>query len=677
LIPPDGEGRRPGGGDDVPELDPQFAEALRDAAGKPTERGPEDEAQAGEPQAEEPAGEPGETVEYAPGEAPGEEPEPDGEPDEPEPAGEEEPAPDGAEEEDGAEDEAPEEPRKPVDPTLISHRGRTEARNAIAQAARSGEPWAPTRPPLSGDPEPPPKRKRLWLRLVLGAFLIVASFAGATSASGLLQLNDWLSEIKPVGEGVKKQLAAVDGGDPQTFLILGSDRRSSAGEEERGLSDTTILLRLDPDSNVIALLNIPRDLKVEIPGIGTDKFNAAYAYGGPKLTLRTVKRLTRGTGLRINHLVNVDFLGFAQAINALDCVYIDVDRRYFHSNAGLPAELQYDEIDLQPGYQRLCGEDALDYARYRHTDTDLVRAARQQDFLREARQRVPPSELFKELRGDGDLISIFTTHTQSDIDDPGTMLEVLKLLIEARNAPIREIRFPAVLGPSYVYASRPAIEQTISQFLALDLQSGPRGSLDEAQAEDTGDEDASGSKRPKRPKKPDKPDTTPPKPESDGLTDASEFGRQMARGIARKVGAGLPVFYPRRLPAGTVYDQTPRVYHVNDTGGDTHGAYKIILTVDLPDGTHYFGVQGIRDWEDPPILRNPSETKEIGGREFDIYVTGDRVRLVAWEEDGNSYWISNSLLRTLTNDQMIGMARAMGEIAPKPKPGRRQRKGAR
>ena len=102
------------------------------------------------------------------------------------------------------------------------------------------------------------------------------------------------------------------------------------------------------------------------------------------MTLKTV-----GTGLQINHVVNVDFLGFAQAVNAIDCVYIDVDRHYYHSNVGLPAELQYDEINVQPGYQRLCGEDALDYARYRHTDTDIVRAARQQDFLREARQRVP------------------------------------------------------------------------------------------------------------------------------------------------------------------------------------------------------------------------------------------------------------------------------------------------
>ena len=81
-------------------------------------------------------------------------------------------------------------------------------------------------------------------------------------------------------------------------------------------------------------MSIPRDLKVEIPGYGTDKFNAAYAYGGPKLTLQVVKELT---GLPINHVVNVDFLGFVRAVDAIGCVYTDVDRRYYHSNVGVPA----------------------------------------------------------------------------------------------------------------------------------------------------------------------------------------------------------------------------------------------------------------------------------------------------------------------------------------------------
>ena len=185
---------------------------------------------------------------------------------------------------------------------------------------------------------------------------------------------------------------------PQTILILGSDKDPELKDVQegfKGLSDTTMLLRLDPDRDAIALFSLPRDLKVEIPGVGTDKLNAAYGYGGPQLTLQTVETLT---GIEVNHLVNVDFEGFARAVNAIDCVYVDVDRRYFHSNDSTAAAADYEEIDLQPGYQALCGFDALDYARYRHTDNDIVRAARQQEFLREARAKIPPERLIKDRK---------------------------------------------------------------------------------------------------------------------------------------------------------------------------------------------------------------------------------------------------------------------------------------
>ena len=74
-------------------------------------------------------------------------------------------------------------------------------------------------------------------------------------------------------------------------------------------------------------------------------------------------------------MVNVDLSGFTQAVDNLGCVYVDVDRRYFNDS------LEYIPIDLQPGYQKLCGPQALSFARYRHEDTDMVRGARQQEFL--------------------------------------------------------------------------------------------------------------------------------------------------------------------------------------------------------------------------------------------------------------------------------------------------------
>src|SRR6185295_5857487 len=247
-----------------------------------------------------------------------------------------------------------------------------------------------------------------------------------------------------------------------------------------------------------------RDLKVEIPGVGTEKFNAAYAYGGPKLTLQVVKELT---GLPINHVVNVDYLGFVRAVDAINCVYVDVDRRYYHSNVGVPPSEQYSEINIKPGYQLLCGKRALEYVRYRHTDTDIVRAARQQDFLSAARQRVPISKL---AFGQNDLIDIFTKYTTSDISDAETMLQVLKLFIASRNAAIKEVHFPAELGPSYVYASPEAIQEAVDKFLGIEASSGPRGSLESAPSSSKKHKGSGGKKRSSAGKQ--KPHLAPPKP---------------------------------------------------------------------------------------------------------------------------------------------------------------------
>jgi polyisoprenyl-teichoic acid--peptidoglycan teichoic acid transferase len=529
------------------------------------------------------------------------------------------------------------------------------------------------KPPPTGDHQPPPKRKRYWWRFTLASLVIVSVTAAATAASILLYIGsiaNALSHNDVLQNKVERILAQTQGGEPENILIVGSDKRASEPEDP-GRSDTTMLLRLDPDQNAIALMSIPRDLKVEIPGYGTGKFNEAYSYGGPKLVLQTVKELT---GLPINHVVNVDYLGFVRAVDAIDCVYVDVDRRYYHSNIGVPASEEYAEINVQPGYQLLCGKKALQYVRYRHTDTDLVRAARQQDFLSAARQRVPVSKL---VLGQNDLIDIFTEYTTSDISDTETMLQVLKLFIASRNAAIKEVHFPAELGPSYVYASQSAIDGAVEKFLGIEASGGPRGSLE---SENSGA--MQGKKAKAKRKRPPKPHLAPPKPPgSDGLVPAAEAGELEAKSAARKVNHGFPVFYPARLPSGASYVesnsyyhvQDPRVYHFRDTDGKRHVAYRMVATLELPDGVHYFGVQGIRGWPDPPILANPSLTKTIRGRDYDVYVDGDRVKMIAWHRGDNVYWISNSLLQVLTNDQMVGMARSARVIIPNKKAHKRGR----
>jgi polyisoprenyl-teichoic acid--peptidoglycan teichoic acid transferase len=550
-----------------------------------------------------------------------------------------------------------------------------------------GPGWVPKKPPPSGDPEPAPKPTRYWLRFTLASFLIIAVSATATTTAVLLYIDSVAAAISE-GPGLSKVdrfLSKVEGGEPENFLILGSDKRANEAEDP-GRSDTTILLRLDPEKDAIAVMSIPRDLKVEIPNYGTGKFNEAYSYGGPKLTLQVVKELT---DLPINHVVNVDFLGFVRAVYAIGCVYTEVDRRYYHSNVGVPPSEQYAEINIQPGYQLLCGKKALQYVRYRHTDTDLVRSARQQDFISAARQRVHVDDLVNDVffgGGENGLIEIFTQYTTSDIQDKETMLQVGKLFLSVRNASIKEVHFPAELGPSYVYASKEAIHGAVEQFLGIEASGGSRGKLEgeegsnkkqKAGGKDKGKGGKKKANKPAKEQKPPKPHIAAPKPPgSDGLVSAREAGEAEAKVAAGRVHGRFPIFYPTRLPSGAFYVESdtyehvvdPRVYHLKDDGGDRYAAYRMVLVAQLSDGTHYFGVQGIRGWEDPPILDNPSLTKTINGREYDIYVDGDRVKMVAWHRGENSYWISNDLLQTLTNDQMMGMARSADVVIPKKKP---------
>ncbi|MBK5218584.1 MAG: LCP family protein [Thermoleophilia bacterium] len=554
-----------------------------------------------------------------------------------------------------------------------------------------GPGWAPKKPPPTGDPEQPPKPKRYWWRFTLASVIIVLVSAAATATGVLVYIDSVaqaLSHNDAFGSKVDRFLSKVKGGEAQNILILGSDKRAGAEfEEDPGRSDTTILLRLDPDKGKIAVMSIPRDLKVEIPDVGTDKFNAAYAYGGPKLTLRVVKDLT---GLPINHVVNVDFLGFVRAVYAIGCVYTDVDRRYYHSNEGVAASEQYAEINIQPGYQLLCGGPALEYVRYRHTDTDIVRSSRQQAFISDARQRISVDDLVEDVflgGGKQDLIQIFTEYTTSDISDKETMLEILKLFVAVRGAEIEEVHFPAELGPSYVTATPEAINEAVNQFLGVEASGGATANqegAEENEQDEAGEKKAkkkkgkSGKKKPKK-----EPIAKAKAPGSDELVAAREAGEMEAEIAARRVHGTFPIFFPTRLPSGAYYVESnpyekivdPRIYGIKEDDGSRHEAYRMVLVAEMSDGTHYFGMQGIRGWPDPPILDNPSETKTINGREYEIFADSGRIKLIAWHRGENSYWVSNDLLQSLSNDQMVGMARSADLIVAKQKSKKGRNKG--
>jgi LCP family protein required for cell wall assembly len=533
------------------------------------------------------------------------------------------------------------------------------------------------KPPPEGDGTPPPKKKRYWWRFSLASLIIVAVCAAATSSAVLLYIDSIahaLGHNKELHHELEKILPSVHGGEPETILILGSDKRANL-KEEYGRSDTTILLRLDAEQNLISVMSIPRDLKTEIPGFGTEKFNAAYSDGGPELTVKVVKELT---GLEPNHVINIDFLGFVRAVDAIGCVYTDVDRRYYHSNAevALGSEEEYSEIDIKPGYQKLCGKKALEYVRYRHTDTDIVRSARQQNFLSQARHQVSPTDL---ITDNNNLIDILTEYTTSDITGGAELIELLDLLYELKGAEVNQVHFPAELGPSYVYANTTEVHHAVKEFLGeAGYDSKPHETADEKAEKKEAKElkkaekkskNAKGKKKHHKKKK----HHTPPG--GDELVSAAEAGQQMGERVARQVGGGFPVYYPTRLPPGATYQEdnsyehivNPWVYHLRDKEKVRHPAYRMIGIYAPEYEETYFGVQGIRGWEDPPILEGPTETQTVNGREYLIYTDSGKVKIVAWHRGENTYWISNSLQQSLTNEQMMGVAESCHVIEPQRK----------
>jgi polyisoprenyl-teichoic acid--peptidoglycan teichoic acid transferase len=439
-------------------------------------------------------------------------------------------------------------------------------------------------------------------------------------------------ELGPELKLGKEKLAQTDPGEPQTLMILGSDRRPKDNVEGAGgaRSDTIMLVRLDPDKDATAILSLPRDLKVEIPGHGTDKINAAYELGGPKLTLDTVKAVT---GLPVNHVVNVAFEGFWRAVNAVGCVYVDIDRRYFNDSAS------YAYIDVQPGYQRMCGRKALQYVRFRHEDTDIVRAARQQDFLRQAKQQIAASDLIEKRDR---LVTIFGRNTSTDtaLRSRSEVLRLLKLALFSATQPIREVRFQGAIGPSFVESTPEQMRAMVQEFLQVKDSPGPRG------------ESRRKVKRNKRKKLP---------PVGDiGLEDATGLGKDQAvQAVQAGAGVTLPAQYPTLRLQGSVFAGPPRVYKILGSDGKVYGAYRMVLQNNVAG--EYYGIQGTT-WKDAPILEGVTERRKIGRRTYELVPDGDRVRLVAWRTPKAAYWISNTLLLTLSDKQMLAIARSVRSL---------------
>jgi LCP family protein required for cell wall assembly len=229
-------------------------------------------------------------------------------------------------------------------------------------------------------------RALAWVGVALLVFM-VGSAGGA-----YLYFHESVAAVAARTPAVKRAARQLDvplPGQPAVALVIGYDHRVADGKNAPSRSDTMMLVRADPETDSISLLSFPRDMRVEIRCPGRepffDKIAHAYVNCGPQGSLQTVKALTN---LDVNYLITVNFLGFVQIVDRLGGAWMDVDRRYFNDQSGPSG---YATIDLQPGYQRLTGRQALDYVRYRHADSDLYRVARQQQFVKAFKNQIGQS----------------------------------------------------------------------------------------------------------------------------------------------------------------------------------------------------------------------------------------------------------------------------------------------
>lgn len=575
-----------------------------------------------------------------------------------------------------------------------------------------------------------PRKRRRWPWVFLwAAVFIVGAGAGLAVASYQL-LGSTLEKASPDTKLVQDAQAQVDPdvpGEPVNILLIGSDKRAGAeGAGDPGRSDSLILLRMDGDRGFISMLSFPRDLYVDIPGSGMDKINSAFSRGGPAKTIETIKKLT---GEPINYFVNIDFEGFVKLVDQVGGVYLDVDRAYFHKNVPGDGIDDYEEIDLKPGYQRMNGKDALDYVRYRHTDSDFARIARQQAFLSELKRQtnrfgnLPEIPAYASIFADnittnvrsvprllGILQQAMTTDkdriarnsvsgnpnmrggaavvdtTQGEIDakvdawltpefqegaaaavvSPNEVqVQVLNgngRLLDAEKATdqLRERGYDAVSGGNadsfgkpetvvaYADGQREAAKNIAAMFgpgtvlAALSRSDTPDGLDVRVTVGESYDGQLVQKKKAKKEPKP-----------SANVVDTTSLV-PLSKRIQK--ATGLKIMVPTRVPSGSEL-KIVRAYRVN-TGGEGPQALKMVFRI--PQGT-YWGYQ-VLDWADPPLLEGRTGVVKSGGREYSTFYDGKNLVRLAWQKDGVTYWISNTLDYALSDETMYAIAKSARPI---------------
>lgn len=229
------------------------------------------------------------------------------------------------------------------------------------------------------------KAKKVIL-IVLAVIVVLCVAVGAAAALYMNSISDSMKMDSEQQSELDTVLSESTVQEPYYVLLLGSDARAN---DTASRSDTMILVRVDANVGKATLVSIPRDTKVEIEGHGTQKINAAYAFGGPAGAVEAVEKMS---GIEISHYAEIHFDELEKAVDQLGGIWVDVPESNDQTGASNTG------VELNAGMQRLNGEQALAFARerYGYNEGDFQRAENQRILVQALADTIlslPPTDL--------------------------------------------------------------------------------------------------------------------------------------------------------------------------------------------------------------------------------------------------------------------------------------------
>ncbi len=403
----------------------------------------------------------------------------------------------------------------------------------------------------------------------------------------------------------------------QTMVILGNDTREQT-VTGTGNSDVIMLLRVDPEQDFLSVLSVTRDLWVDIPGKGKDRINAAYRLGRAPLAMSTIESVF---GLHVDHYIELGFTAFSDIVDSLGGALVDIDRRY--------DKTPYWSIDIYPGYQVLKGSDALRFARFRFDqNSDFGRMSRQQRILAGIRQQAAQWDLDTKLPGLIQLALgwIGTDLSAADLQDVVTWIvglggDRIKQAIIRGQGTMIDGNAVVVVDPSVLRAA------------AQDFMTPPPAAAPE-------------------------PSATPPAP--GGSTP------DLAKWKAAQAATTFPLEAPAYVPAGfALVPAVPpggaaspgRRYTIPAETGK-QPAVRMVYRYKGSD--FYLGVTAT-PWTAAPVAAAGIQVR-LDGIVYTVVGTSGKVHHIWWMSDGVLYFLSNTVMWTVPQDELLRMALSMKPV---------------